>query len=74
MYPYEQYVPDLEDVQSYIDNCGEVYTTYMKQICYGQYDCTPEEIVKEFQDKLRAAGVETVQAKIQEQINATYNH
>jgi ABC-type glycerol-3-phosphate transport system substrate-binding protein len=72
LYPYEQYVPDLESVQSYIDNCGEVYTTYMKQICYGQYSVTAEEIVKEFQDKLRAAGAETVQAKIQEQITATY--
>ena len=72
MYPYEAFVFDNSNVQSYINNCNETYNTYMKKICYGQYDVEPEEIVKEFQDALRSAGVDEVTAELQAQINATY--
>ena len=48
------------------------YSYYMKLICYGQYDKTPEEIVAEFQDALRLAGVDEVTAELQAQIDATY--
>ena len=72
MYPYEAFVFDNSMVQSYINQCNEVYTTYMKYICYGQYDVTPEEIVAEFQQKLIDAGCEQVIAELQAQIDATY--
>ena len=72
MYPYEAFVFDNSMVQSYINQCNETYNTYMKLICYGQYDKTPEEIVAEFQDALRAAGVDEVTAELQAQIDATY--
>ena len=72
MYPYEAFVFDNTNVQSYINQCNEIYNTYMKYICFGQYDKTPEEIVAEFQDALRSAGVDEVTAELQAQIDATY--
>jgi len=72
MYPYEAFVFDNSNVQSYINQCNEIYNTYMKYICFGQYDVTPEEIVAQFQDALRSAGVDEVTAELQAQINATY--
>ena len=72
MYPYEAFVFDNSNVQSYINNCNETYNKYMKLICYGQYDVTPEEIVAEFQNELRSAGVDDVTAELQAQIDATY--
>lgn len=72
MYPYEAFVFDNSMVQSYINQCNETYNTYMKLICYGQYDKTPEEIVAEFQDAMRMAGVDEVTAELQAQIDATY--
>ena len=44
----------------------------MKLICYGQYEGTAEEIVAEFQQKLRDAGVDIVTKELQDQIDATY--
>ena len=73
MYPYEAFVFDNSMVQSYINQCNETYNTYMKYICFGQYDVTPEEMVAEFQDALRAAGVDEVTAELQRQIDETYN-
>ena len=73
MYPYEAFVFDNSMVQSYINQCNEVYNTYMKYICFGQYSGTAEEIVAEFQDALRAAGVDEVTAELQRQIDETYN-
>ena len=72
MYPYEAFVFDNSNVQSYINNCNETYNKYMKLICYGQYDVTAEEIVAEFQDALRSAGVDEVTAELQAQIDETY--
>ena len=72
MYPYEAFVFDNSMVQSYINQCNEIYNTYMKYICFGQYSGTAEEIVAEFQNALRAAGVDEVTAELQAQINATY--
>ena len=72
MYPYEAFVFDNSMVQSYINQCNEIYNTYMKYICYGQYSGTAEEIVAEFQNALRMAGVDEVTAELQAQINATY--
>ena len=72
MYPYEAFVFDNSMVQSYINQCNEIYNTYMKYICFGQYSGTAEEIVAEFQNALRAAGVDEVTAELQAQIDATY--
>ena len=72
MYPYEAFVFDNSNVQSYINQCNEVYSTYMKYICFGQYSGTAEEIVAEFQAALKAAGVDEVTAELQRQIDATY--
>ena len=73
MYPYESFVFDNTMVQSYINQCNETYNTYMKYICFGQYSGTAEEIVAEFQDALRAAGVDLVTEELQRQIDETYN-
>ena len=72
MYPYEAFVFDNSNVQSYINQCNEVYSTYMKYICFGQFDGSAEEIVAEFQDALRAAGVDLVTEELQRQIDETY--
>jgi len=72
MYPYEAFVFDNTNVQSYINQCNEIYNTYMKYLCFGQYSETPEEKVAEFQEALKAAGVDEVTAELQAQIDATY--
>jgi len=72
MYPYEAFVFDNTMVQSYINQCNEIYNTYMKYLCFGQYDKTPEEMVAEFQDALRSAGVDLVTEELQRQIDETY--
>jgi len=73
MYPYEAFVFDNSSVQSYINQCNEIYNTYMKYLCFGQYEETPEEKVAEFQQALRDAGCDLVTAELQAQIDATYN-
>ena len=50
-YPYGQFVPEVDDIQSKIDNINEVYTNYTKQISYGKYQGTAEEIVAEIDRK-----------------------
>jgi hypothetical protein len=72
MYPYEAFVFDNTMVQSYINQCNEIYNTYMKYLCFGQYDETPEEKVAEFQEALRSAGVDLVTEELQRQIDETY--
>lgn len=74
-YPYGQFVPDVDEIQSYIDNINEVYTNDMKLISYGKYDdkgMTAEEAVQKLHDDLKAAGIETVTAALQEQFDALY--
>ena len=71
-YPYGQFVPDVDSVQSKIDNCNEVYTNYMKQISYGQFTGTAEEIVAAMQADLEKAGIADVQAELQSQFDALY--
>ncbi|MBQ9309205.1 MAG: DUF3502 domain-containing protein, partial [Clostridia bacterium] len=63
---------DNSNVQSYINQCNETYTTYMKYICFGQFSGTAEEIVEEFQAALRASGADEVTAELQRQIDETY--
>ena len=71
-YPYGQFVPEVDDIQSKIDNINEVYTNYTKQISYGKYQGTAEEIVAEMQSALKQAGIEEVTAALQEQFDALY--
>lgn len=74
-YPYGQFVPDVDEIQSYIDNINEVYTNDMKLISFGKYDdkgMTAEEAVQKLHDDLKAAGIETVTAALQEQFDALY--
>ena len=73
-YPYGQFVPDVDDIQGKIDNVQEVYNNYMKQISYGKYTGTADEIVTEMHDALQKAGIEDVTAALQEQFDALYNN
>lgn len=71
-YPYGQFVPEVDDIQAKINNVNEVYTNYTKQISFGKYQGTAEEIVAEMQAALKAAGIEDVTAALQAQFDALY--
>lgn len=71
-YPYGQFIPDVDDIQSQINNISEIHTNYMKQISYGKFTGTAEEIVAEYQQALIDAGIEDVTAELQSQIDALY--
>lgn len=71
-YPYGQFVANVDNIQSYISNLSEVYTNYMKQISYGKYSGTAEEIVAEFQDAMKQAGIDTVTEELQRQFDELY--
>lgn len=44
----------------------------MKQISYGLYQGTAEEIVAEYQEAMKAAGIDEVTAELQRQFDALY--
>ena len=71
-YPYGQFVPDLTKIQSQLNNITEIHTNYMKQITYGKYKGTPEDIVAEYREALKNAGFEEVLAQLQSQMDALY--
>lgn len=71
-YPYGQFIVNNENIQSYISNVGEVHNNYMKQIAYGKYAGTAEEIIAEYQQALRDAGIDIVTEEIQRQVNEIY--
>ena len=71
-YPYGQFVPDVTEIDAYISNINEIFENYMKQISYGKYNGTAEEIVAEFQSALEAAGVNEVTAELQRQFDELY--
>ncbi len=71
-YPYGQFIPDVDSIESKIKNCNEVYGDYMKKIAYGKYSGTAEEIVAEMQAALKQAGIEEVTAELQKQVDALY--
>lgn len=71
-YPYGQFVPDIDSIKDKIENCNEVHSTYMRQISYGKYSQTPEEIVAEYQQKLKDAGIDDVTAELQRQFDELY--
>ena len=55
-----------------INNISEIHTNYMKQIAFGKYSGTAEEIVAEYQAALEAAGINEVTAELQRQIDELY--
>ena len=71
-YPYGKFVPDVDDIQSYINNINEVNTNYMKQISFGKYSGTAEEIVAEYQQALKDAGMDIVIEELQKQLTEVY--
>lgn len=71
-YPYGQFIVNTDNIQSYIQNITEIHTNYMKQICYGKYSGTAEEIVAEYQSALKAAGIDAVTEELQRQMDAIY--
>lgn len=71
-YPYGQFVPEVDNIQSYINNINEVHNNYMKQIAFGKYTGTAEEIVAEYQAALKDAGFDTVMGELQNQFDALY--
>lgn len=72
-YPYGQFILNNDNIQSYIANINEIYTNYMKQISFGKYSGTAEEIVAEFQQALKDAGIDIVTEEIQRQIDEVYD-
>lgn len=73
-YPYGQFVADVDNIQSYISNINEIHTNYMKQISYGKYSGTAEEIVAEYQAALEAAGIDIVTEELQRQFDELYGN
>lgn len=71
-YPYGQFVADVDNIQASINNISEIHTNYMKQISFGKYKGTAEEIVAEYQTALKNAGFEEVTAELQRQFDALY--
>lgn len=71
-YPYGQFVAEVDNIRSQISNINEINTNYMKQIAFGKYSGTAEDIVAEYQAALKAAGIDEVTAELQRQFDALY--
>ena len=71
-YPYGQFVANVDPIQAQIQNISEIHDSYMKQISYGKYSGTAEDIVAEYQAALTAAGVDDVTAELQRQFDELY--
>lgn len=71
-YPYGQFVANVDPIQAQIQNISEIHDRYMKQIAFGKYSGTAEEIVAEYQAALQAAGIDDVTAELQRQFDELY--
>lgn len=71
-YPYGQFVPDVDAISAKIQNISEIHDNYMKQIAFGKYQGTAEDIVAEYQAALQNAGIDDVTAALQSQFDALY--
>lgn len=71
-YPYGQFVPDVTNIEAYISNINEIFENYMKQISYGKYNGSAEDIVADFQAALEAGGINEVTAELQRQFDELY--
>ena len=70
--PYLQFIPVTDEISGTMSTLNEIVTNYTKLLTHGQFQGTAEECVAEFQDQLRAAGVEDVIANVQAQMDAFY--
>lgn len=70
-YPYGQIVWDVEEIQTQLNNISDVFSTYMGPICYGKtYNGkNTDELVKEFRDQLKNAGIDDVIVALQKQLD-----
>jgi hypothetical protein len=71
-YPYGQFIANVDNIQAQINNVNEIHTNYMKQISFGKFQGTAEEIVAKYQAELKAAGIEEVTAELQRQFDELY--
>lgn len=71
-YPYGQFVAEVDNIRSQINNINEITTNYLKQISFGKYSGTAEDIVAEYQAALKSAGIDEVTAELQRQFDALY--
>ena len=71
-YPYGQFVPDVTSIDAYISNINEIFENYMKQISFGKYNGSAEDIVAEFQAALESGGINEVTAELQRQFDELY--
>ena len=71
-YPYGQFVADVDNIQSQINNINDIHENYMKRIAYGKYEGRAEDIVAEYQRQLKAAGIDEVTKELQRQFDELY--
>ncbi|MCM1037827.1 MAG: ABC transporter substrate-binding protein [Ruminococcus sp.] len=71
-YPYGQFVADIDAIDAQIRNIQEIHDSYMKQISFGKYSGSAEDIVAEYQAAIEAAGVNEVTAELQRQFDELY--
>ncbi len=71
-YPYGQFVVEVDAIQAQIQNINQIHEQYMKQIAFGKYAGTAEEIVAEYQAALEGAGINDVTAELQRQFDGLY--
>lgn len=69
-YPWEDMHFDMTGYSKELDKINVVCGKYLPMICYGDYDCTVDEIIKEFRQALKDAGFEEVTEYIQSQVDA----
>lgn len=68
-YPYGQIVLNTDNIKSELSNLSNVVSTYLPRIAFGKMD-DPEAFVAEFREQLKAAGMDTVIAELQAQMDA----
>lgn len=71
-YPYGQFIAEVSSIQAQINNINEIHNNYMKQIAYGKYNGSAEDIVTEYRAALKQAGFEDVISELQAQVDALY--
>ena len=67
-YPYGQIVWNIDGINTQLENISDVQSNYMNRIAYGKVD-DPVQFVAEYRAALKKAGIETVIAEIQKQVN-----
>lgn len=67
-YPYGQIVWDIDNINTQLENISDVQANYMTRIAFGKVD-DPVSFVKEYREALKKAGIESVIADIQKQVD-----